>query len=384
MKAFWTALVLAFLVAVAPSYAGPNSVSGDAGLPVIVTAQVSPDGKRIAILGGAPGHRFVSIATLDQPDLPVAQLGSAEGLSLIWASNDYLIARVSVVDKPQAGVEYRLTRNIVITTKGEMLTPLLAKDSVSRFLIDQSMIGVVSAGPTRVLVEGLVSSVSPTMNANSAFARAGAAQWFQVALFSVDPLTGAAALADQGDGHTASWAADSTGEPRVRVELDPSSGEFAIMRRAKGGVLWSKLWSGHDLGKGSYYYGYSEPDGAIYAGVGDQLVLKSLADGATKPISARRPAAGLDLIWDHNRNTAVGLKTHDATPDYEWWDAEVGGVHAALSKVFKGKVVDMVSWSDDRMRFVAKVSAQNEPAAWYLFDKARKELSPLGGVVTQP
>ncbi|HPA39931.1 MAG TPA: S9 family peptidase, partial [Phenylobacterium sp.] len=54
------------------------------------------------------------------------------------------------------------------------------------------------------------------------------------------------------------------------------------------------------------------------------------------------------------------------------------GVHAMLAKAFKGKTVTVSEWSADRTRFLVRVNGQGAPGAWYLFDRARKELSPIG------
>jgi dipeptidyl aminopeptidase/acylaminoacyl peptidase len=59
-------------------------------------------------------------------------------------------------------------------------------------------------------------------------------------------------------------------------------------------------------------------------------------------------------------------------------DAELGAAHAALSRAFKDQRVELEGWSDDRTRVVARISSPDHPPAWYLFDRPRKELSPLG------
>jgi dipeptidyl aminopeptidase/acylaminoacyl peptidase len=62
----------------------------------------------------------------------------------------------------------------------------------------------------------------------------------------------------------------------------------------------------------------------------------------------------------------------------DWLDPEIGAVHASLSRAFKDKDVELRGWSADRTRFVVRVTAPSSPGVWYLFDKTRKELSPLG------
>lgn len=332
----------------------------------------------MAILGGASDQRFVSIATVDQPDLPVVPLGNVEGVGLTWAGNDFVLARIAVLDKQGPRVEYRLERNLVITAKGEVLNALLAKDSISRFIVEQPVLGVVPAAPTRVFVEGLVLNNGPSSDMNTHIARKGVDNPFVAALFSVDPQTGVGALSERGDYDTATWEVDSTGQARVRLEIDQLSHDFSVMGRARGSRQWSKVWSGGDYDSRRSYYGYSEPDDAIYLALNDQMVLKSLVDGTTKPVGPSLAKTNADPIWDPFRVTAVGIKTGGEKPIVDWLDPEIGAVHGSLSKVFKDKYVDLTGWSADRVRYIAKVSGPAAPPIWYLFDKSRKELSPLG------
>ena len=358
--------------------AAPPPASAFGRIPAIVTADLSPDGRRVAILGGASDQRFVSIATVDQPDLPVVPLGAVEGVGLRWIGNDFVAARVAVLDKLAPRQEYRLERNISISAQGQVLNALLGKDSLSRYIIEQPVLGVTAAAPARAMVEGLVLSSGPSGDINTKIARKGVDNPFLVALWSVDPKTGVGTLAERGDYDTAYWEVDSTGQARVRLEIDQISHEFSVMGRAKGARQWSQVWKGGDFDSRRSYMGYSEPDDAIYLALDGRVMLKNLTSGASTPIGPVLTNTNPVLVWDENRTTAVGVETGGEKPVRDWLDPEVGGVHASLSRVFKDKDVELRGWSVDRTRYVARVTSPSAPPVWYLFDKARKELSPLG------
>ena len=372
------AAAAAFVVTAAPALADPPPASAFGRIPAIITAKLSPDGKRVAILGGASDQRFVSIATVDQPELPVAPLGNVEGIDLNWAGNDYVLARIAVRDKMGPRVEYRLERNIAISAQGAVLNILLGKDPISRYIIHQAVLGVTTTAPTRALVEGLVLSSGPSADMNTHIARKGVDNPFVAALWNIDPQTGTGTLSERGDYDTYTWDVDSTGQARVRLEIDQLSHDFSVMGRAKGARQWTKVWSGGDFDSRRAYYGYSEPDDAIYLALDDQLVLKSLKDGSSRPVGHSIAATNPVLVWDPQRVTAVGIETGAEKPTVEWLDPEVGAVHGALSRLFKDKAVDLRGWSSDRTRYIARVSSPGAPGVWYLFDKSRKELSPLG------
>jgi hypothetical protein len=128
MKTYLAAFAAAACLSV-PAYAEPPPPASAFGrIPAIVTARLSPDGRRVAILGGASDQRFVSIATLDQPDLPTVPLGNVEGVGLRWIGNDYVAARIAVEDKLAPRRQYRLERNLAISAQGQVLNVLLGKD----------------------------------------------------------------------------------------------------------------------------------------------------------------------------------------------------------------------------------------------------------------
>jgi pimeloyl-ACP methyl ester carboxylesterase len=377
MKVLFAALAASSTLA-AQAHAAPPPASAFGRIPAIVTATISPDGRRVAILGGASDQRFVSIATLDQTDLPTVPLGSVEGVGLRWIGDDYLAARVAVLDKLSPRRQYRLERNIGISAKGEVLNILLGKDSLSSFMIEQPVLGVTTAAPVRALIEGLQQSMGASGDMNTHIARKGVDDPFVSALYSVDPKTGLGTLVERGDYDTRYWEVDSAGQARVKLEVDQISHAFSVMGRAKGAKQWSQVWAGGDYDSRRAYYGYSEPDDAIYLALDDRIVLKPLGGGAGKPIGAALKGSNAELIWDDGRNTAVGIETGGERPVIEWLDPEVGAVHGALSRLFKDQAVALRGWSADRTRYIARVGAPGAPPIWYLFDKTRKELSPLG------
>jgi dipeptidyl aminopeptidase/acylaminoacyl peptidase len=163
---------------------------------------------------------------------------------------------------------------------------------------------------------------------------------------------------------------DSSGEARVRLDHGP----VGIYVRAKGESEWRPLvFRGNEA---PAFYGYSEPTDAIYLRRGGQLELRRLADGSSQTIHEGKEE--LSLVWDRHRNAAVALETGDERPQLKWFDAELGAIHGILSRALKGRDVALTGWSEDRARFVARASAPGAPPSWYLYDRTRKEISPLG------
>ena len=99
----------------APGWAAPPPASAFGRIPAVVDAAISPNGQRVAILGGLSDQRVVSIATIDQSALPVLQLGNVEGTGLFWADDNYVVASIAFWQDAGARLSYRIERHIAIT-----------------------------------------------------------------------------------------------------------------------------------------------------------------------------------------------------------------------------------------------------------------------------
>lgn len=328
-------------------------------------------------MGGPSEQRFVSIATLDQPGLAILQLGDVEGVYLHWAGDDFVLARVAYRETFGPRAAYRMQRTFSVNPEGKAVAQLFSADPVSSLLVEHNIVGITQA-PVRAVAVGLTESLGASSYMDTKLRRKGAEIPYVMALWSLDPATGRGRLLERGDYDTRGWEVDASGEARVRLEIDEISHRFAVSGRPKGGKVWNRLWEGPDFDSRRSYYGYSAPDEAVYLGLDDKLIAKRLADGSSSVLAEGFRGITPSLEWDPHRLTAIGIDTGAERPAIKWFDPEIGAVYATVSKAFKDRSVSLWSWSADRTRFVVRASAPDAPGAWYLFDKTRKELSPLG------
>lgn len=376
MKTLCVGAIVATAVGFSSANAAPPA-SAFGRTPAVVDIEISPNGQRVALMGGPSGQRFVSIATLDKPGLPILQLGEANGVYLQWAGDDFVLARLSYWQADGARSGYWFERTVSITPEAKAVAQLFFRDSVSSMLVEQNIIGITTS-PVRAVAIGLVEGQDQSAAANTKLPRKGLNSPFVLALWSLDPATGQGRLLERGSHDTQGWEIDPDGEVRVRLEIDDASRRFAVTARERGRAGWRRVWEGPDTDSRRSYHGYSAPDEAVYLTLGDKLVAKRLADGSMSVIAEGFGENVPSLIWDSRRMTAVGIDIGVEKPVIEWLDAEVGAVHATLAKVFPDKAVSLWSWSADRTRYVVRVGSVEAPGAWYLFDTAGRALSPLG------
>jgi len=359
----------------AEAQAAPPPASAFGRVPAIIDAEISPDGQRIAILGGTSEQRVVSIATIDKPGLPVLQLGSVEAVALRWAGDGHVLARIAFWEKVGA-FGYRFERNVAIDTQAKAVASLLDNDTLSRALVSQPVYGITSDPAPKAMVMGLIERGAMSNSWDTRIKRKK--EDFVPTLWQVDPATGNGVIVDRGGPDTVSWSVDFAGQPRIRREVDQLNNRVSILARPGGAGTWKQVWEGRTFASRRDYYGWSEASDSIYLRKGSELVARRLTDGAESPVGTTAGQPSLGLIWDPHTDALLGLSTGAERPSVEWLDPEVGAAHGLLTRALKGKDVTLYGWSRDRTRFIARAAAPSSPAVWYLYDKPRKEISPLG------
>jgi len=376
MKAIWMVAAAACFVMAAPAQAAPPPASAFGRVPAVVDAEISPNGQRIAILGGTSEQRVISIATVDQAGLPILQLGEVEATRLRWAGDEHVIASVAYWHDAGPKQFYRIERHIAVTPEAKAVSRFFDNMTTTQYLVGgQPIVGMTATSPTRVLVNDLAEG-SGADSMNTRLKRKGLENASVRAIWSIDPATGKGRIVERGDYDTLSWDVDLAGEARIRTDVDELTHRISVFGRAKGKSQWTQLWAEGAGEPERTFLGYSEPDDAVYLERDGKLLRRKLVDGAEEPVSDGGPSMG--LIWDVHRNAAIGVSAGGERPAIQWLDPEVGAAHGLLSRAFKGRDVTLAGWSKDRTRFLARVASPSSPGVWYLYDKPRKEVSPMG------
>ena len=382
MKFFVASLIGALAMAGAAIGQTPPPAAAFGRLPAVQQAVISPNGQMVAILGGTADDRTVTIASIDKPGVPVLKLGKVETVAIRWAGDAYILVRAAYWDNSLDKVAYRLERNYAATPDGKVASRLLDNDIPSQWMGYQPILGITPTPKLRVMMLGIREVPDAEGSANTRLKRKGERAPIQGAIWSVDPANGNGVMIEAGDFDTVSWETDLMGRARVRFDRDDLNHGVSIFARPKETTKWERILTDKDEEGFRVYYGYSDKDDAVYLGQhdqnGTQIVRRSLKDGLITPIGHPSETSDISLVWDEGRGVAVGLATGRESDTIEWLDPEIGAVSASMLKVFKGKHVTLASWSDDRNRFVVETDSQDTPPAWFLFDRAKKELSPIG------
>ena len=357
------AAIAAFVVTAAPALADPPPASAFATPPAIRTVAIAPDGLHLAIAGRLDGQAVIRFVTLDKPEVTIVKLGDVAVTRVRWLANEKVYAEVEYPTKVFRGY-ITLRRVVVVGSKDGTAVTMLADNKTSSRMLTQSVSGV--SADNHLLMFGYPQSLATAVAYPT--------------LLRVDPDTGVGESIQQGTGATTGWLIkNGTVRGQIHREKD---GDFSVQAVSAKGAALTEIWRSAGEEDRRRYHGYSAADDAILIAErglqGDQFVLKHLDGGADTPLGQPHKTDPVQYVWEPKSGSLVGRGFGPARPEMEWLQPDLGGVHASLQKLFKAAEVFLIDWSSDRTRFVVLVASPDTPTAWYLFDRTRHELSPLG------
>jgi len=370
---------LALSAATAAFAQTPPPASAFGRLPAIQDADISPDGQRIVMLGGAPAKRTVTVATIDVAQLRILELGDVETFGVQWADDTHAILNVAYWDTVEVRSSYHLWRNVVIDRDAKWVTQLLHGSGPQTATTGQPVLGITNGPKATAMVMAPDWNIA-VRDLNTRIFTAEDKAYLKEALWRVDLDTGTGRVEERAISNVIGWNVDKSGSARVREDVDPLTHAWRLYARPKGEGAWKLQVESPREEDEERYLGYSDAEDAIYltdAGADGQpmIVRLGLADGSKNQIAT--DIAGAQLLWDKHLDKPVGVQSGFGPPQTRWLDPELQAIAAALTKPLGGPP-GIEAWSKDRTRFLLRVTAPDYPSQWYLYDKARHELSPVG------
>src|SRR4051812_44055709 len=111
----------ALMAFAAAAVAAPPPAAAFGRREAVQAAAISPDGTKVATVGGTVAQRTLSISTLDDPNPVSLDLGNVRTLGVRWGGNDHVLVRITMLQK-EAGWKYSYdyTRDLIFDTKGKL------------------------------------------------------------------------------------------------------------------------------------------------------------------------------------------------------------------------------------------------------------------------
>lgn len=362
LKAFVTAAA-AILCLGRGAAAAPLEAYGR--LPAIETAVISPDGGALALVVTNGERRKIAIRDLASGVTQVLDSGDAKVRDLEWAGSGHLLILTSL-----AGTENNLSirrgeygRAYDYDLSTRKMRPLMGDtDLVVNALFDRPQ-GRTVDGKELAFVGGLTQAANGT----------------RVALYHVVLDAGFTRLDNEGFPDTYAWLVGPDGQPLAEAEYTTLTGRWALKVLRKGSWVTAKV--------------LDDPEEIpVLAGLGRDgrsALVKSLDDGVwtyrevSTETAAWGPAVadgpGVQAILEPGSARLIGFSNlAGGVRKAELFDARDQAIWKAVAAAYPGDRVELVSWSADRRRLVARVDSPATGPAYALVDLAAKASTWIG------
>jgi dipeptidyl aminopeptidase/acylaminoacyl peptidase len=349
------ALVFSPMVAAAQ----PPPVEAFASLPAMESPSLSLDGKRIAFIAQSTGGSFVLVSDLDTMTVTSAVDMSAGKPRLVtWASDDALLVLSGDtvafgVNRVESLAPYGVNLSGEVSARQLLLNRVRGgRQQLGGFIFIQ---GAQLIGYKRATGEVLFPRFTEDGDR---------------VLYAVDPKTDARKQVDGGTRLTRDWVVDENGQPTFRLEYNQQTNYLRILAKQDDGwrVIRDEIVAIPELS----LYGL-DAAGALVVGVRPAetgrfgLYVMSAENGSlARPFYVHDTDDVADVRVDPYTNRVVGAGVVGEEPVF--FDTQLAEQQKLVNEAFPGESPRLVSWSQDRSRFVLSTDRRDRAPAFYLYD----------------
>ena len=385
-RAALAASVAAFAVqpAVAAAAPTPPTLGELLQEPAIRGAAMSPDGKRIAVVGetwsGGKRSAYIDIIRADDPNLARTKVSVGENdvEDVHWANNERLLLQTvrKLNDYERKATNWigdvdsvRVRRLLSITAEGRNPAVMFAND-VNLHKINFNLARVVSLLPQDPL---------------HIMMRAQEADRFNLYLVNVE--TGASEIVERGGPMTNNWEIQN-GRAVLRWDFFTGGGAGAILSRPEGETKWTQVrrFRRSEVLKPDFdILGDAGEPGMFLVSVREDTDATTtirkwdVRSGQLGETVAGRPTLDVDgALFDKNGIFVASSFIEDRLA-YDFADKTLAphyrGIEGFFGRECNVRIIDL---SADRNRLLMHVSGPRLPGAYYFYDLQAKHLENLG------
>jgi dipeptidyl aminopeptidase/acylaminoacyl peptidase len=321
--------------------------------PQIGTMQLSPDGKRLLVLGdyrkSGYGIYMIDLATL-KPQQVVQPTNDNWASAVGWIQDDWFWFSIAN--------EYGFNRGWRVMQPGRKFFEGVGCSGLSS----------VAAPPTRdgnifVQCRGSMGLDVYRHNLKSEFKE----------------------MVARNPDRFSNWIVDHAGEVRVamRFEEKPEGQRVELHMRAPGAPEWQKVYE-YVYGEEGYWpLGFDYDNRTLYllSNVGRRTWAVYRYDAIERKLGelvyGRDDVDIGNIVMSRHDRKVVGVTFDDGTPQVHWIDASRAQIERDLRDEFPGQAL-WTNFSDDGAKALVFVYGDTSPGEYHLFDVAKGELLALG------
>ncbi|MCC2956939.1 S9 family peptidase [Massilia sp. IC2-477] len=342
--------------------------------PLLAKAELSPSGRYLAALSGAPGRRdmLIVVDLQENKATPVASYNDVDVLQFQWVNDGRLLFNVSDKQIGPGGNYLASGLYAVNRDGGEMRQLASRRASAPRMLSWFTyMLGQRGAQDSN---EVYVLSSDPGQNEKV----------FTTNLLRLNTLTGQSQAVSR-PGQVDSWVLDNAGEPRLT--LHASGGTTTMHYREPASGKWRQLaqfptYAGSKEGFTPVGFG---ADGKLYvrAYAGKDAAALHTLDLATGKVDPQgvvvMPGYDFDGGLVSRRGKVLGAVIETDAPGSVWFDKEMTAIQQAVDKLLPNAANLISVAANPEAPWVLVHSLSDvRPLAYYLYSPGSGKLNPVG------
>jgi dipeptidyl aminopeptidase/acylaminoacyl peptidase len=388
-------LILAFVAAGTPCAAKAAALDDAAAFgarPSVIHASLSPDGRSVAYVAPGKGQESILFTiTLDKDSKPRAALvltGKPEHLNRCdWVTNDRLVCSVhGTVEGKEAMLPF--TRTIAVNADGSNFLQLSTRANPYTHGTQLGGGEVIDWLPEKDGVVLMIRHYVPDDHVGTRLASSKEG----VGVDEIDTRNLKTTVVEPPKESAVRYLSDGHGAIRVMGAIGPRSagqdtGIHLFYYRAPGSEQWLKLSEYNTVDHSGFLpyqvdreknvvYGVKKKDGrlAIYTVALDDSLREEL-------IFASDSVDVTDLIRVGRRHRVVGVSYVTDIRRTQYFDPDLEMLTGALSKALPDHpAVRVVDSNTEESKLLIYTSRDDNPGAYYLFDRQSHQLRPLLGV----
>ncbi|MFP3944980.1 MAG: alpha/beta hydrolase family protein [Alphaproteobacteria bacterium] len=370
-----------------PAQAAPPA-EAFGSLPTFGDAEISPDGRRIAMLQTFKGRTVATIYKVGAPQgtRPVIiNPGQGKVRSIRWATNDRLLIWMSITHKMGGGRQaetYEVRRILSMKADGSD-SAFLFRDSDFQYVLNAPfLLSSLPDDPNHILMFQIDAERYERggVKKGSNIPRSG---FRGLSVYRVNVNDGRAEKVESAWKTTGKWLVDSNATVRVRIDEDH---RMTILARGPQGGDFKQIaqYDDEDPRSGMSFRGFGTDPNTVYVTARrdtDRLGVYTYDLSAAKVsgkafLHDRFDVDGVIRDWHTDRIVGATYTAH--MPEATYWDPAWAALQKRLEGVFKGRTVSIVSVSRDRNAVIFLVETPGNPGTYYLYEANAKRVSPLG------
>lgn len=333
-------------------------------LPAQTHMQSSPDGHWLAWLDHTEPKPRVVIYDLTARK-PQRILGIPERVKvrgLAWNDNETLLTELSETDESRDSKEtsseyYRVIAQDVHGGDGRMLP--MDTNAIARH---------AKQNPPLVQLVRIRTSKPHTVIANTfGHCRAVVAN----CLIEIDTVTGGSTVLKVGGQYTTRWVVDRDGQPVAREDWDWHQKAYRVYALEPDDHI-KEIIRTSDSQHPNLQGIMPDNSGLVMLATNGrpyQAAWVLPLDGS--PMRSLVEDAGADVEFtstDPNTGAVIGAYVGGESARFKWIEGRAVARAEAMEKTFRGKTVEMINWTSDNAKLLAKVESPSNPPVYYWID----------------